>query len=162
MKSASDSKNTKVECRVSLCPFCKIVAGEAKAEIIYEGASSLAFLDINPINFGHALVVSKEHFSDFSELPDDVLFDIVASLKIVSRAIIDSVHPSGFNIFNNNGLAAGQSVFHFHFHVAPRYDGDGLKIRPQLKVYESPEQMAEYANMIRGKIEVNDKSGERK
>ncbi len=162
MKSSSNSESTEVENHVSLCPFCRIVAGEAKAEIIYEGVSSIAFLDINPINFGHALVVSKGHFSDFSELSDDVLCDIVSSLKIVSRAIIDSLHPAGFNIFNNNGLAAGQSVFHFHFHVAPRYNGDGLKIRTQLKVYESPEQMAEYAKMIRGKIEVNDKSGERK
>ena len=144
------------------CPFCKIVAGKASAEILYEGEASLAFLDINPINYGHALVVSREHFTGFDDLPEDVLLDIVGSLIIVSRAIVDSVHPAGFNIFNNNGPAAGQSVFHFHFHVAPRYDGDGLKIRPHLKAYESPEQMAEYASLIRGKIEVNDKSGERK
>ncbi len=144
------------------CPFCRIVKGDASAEIIYEGASSLAFLDINPINFGHALIVSKEHYPDFNALPEDVLWDIVGAMKVVSRAIVESVQPAGFNIFNNNGLAAGQSVFHFHFHVAPRYDGDGLKIRPHLKVYESPEQMAEYANLIRGKIQVNDKSGERK
>jgi histidine triad (HIT) family protein len=162
MIPVSYSEREASENHVSSCPFCQIIAGRARAEIIYEGISSLAFLDINPINFGHALVVSKDHYSDFNELPDDVLSDIVSSLRVVSRAIIESVHPAGFNIFNNNGLAAGQSVFHFHFHVAPRYDGDGLKIRPQLKVYESPEQMAEYANIIRGKIEVNDKSGERK
>jgi histidine triad (HIT) family protein len=84
----------------------------------------------------------------------------VKTLRIVSKAIVDSVHPAGFNIFNNNGLAAGQSVFHFHFHVAPRYDGDGLKIRPQLKAYESAEHMAEYAEKIRNKIRANDKSGE--
>jgi histidine triad (HIT) family protein len=144
------------------CPFCRIIAGEASAEIIYESSRSMAFLDINPINFGHALVVSREHFSDFNELPEDVLLDIMESLKVVSRAVVDSVHPAGFNIFNNNGLAAGQSVFHFHFHVAPRFADDGLKIRPQLKVYQSPEQMAEYANRIRANIKVNDKSGERK
>lgn len=142
------------------CPFCKIIAGKAKAEILHEGTASLAFLDINPINFGHALVVSREHFVDFNELPESVLIDIMGSLRLVSRAIVDAFHPAGFNIFNNNGLAAGQSVFHFHFHVAPRYNGDGLKIRQHLKVYESPEQMAEYATMIRGKIQVNDKSGE--
>ncbi len=144
------------------CPFCRIIAGEARAEILYESPGSISFLDINPINFGHALVVSREHFTDFSELPDDVLVDIMRSLRLVSRAIVDSVHPAGFNIFNNNGSAAGQSVFHFHFHIAPRYDGDGLKIRPHLKVYESPEQMAEYAKIIRGKINLNDKPGERK
>ncbi len=144
------------------CPFCRIIAGEERAEILYESALSIAFLDINPINFGHALVVSREHFTDFNELPEDVLLDIMESLKIVSRAVVDSVRPAGFNIFNNNGVAAGQSVFHFHFHVAPRYAGDGLKIRPHLKIYESPEQMAEYAIKIRGNIKVNDKSGERK
>ncbi|MCL4509650.1 MAG: HIT domain-containing protein [Bacteroidetes bacterium] len=144
------------------CPFCKIIRGDAHAQILYESSDSVVFLDINPINFGHALVVSREHYKDFSELPDKVLIDIAESLKIVAKAIIDSVHPAGFNIFNNNGLAAGQSVFHFHFHIAPRYDGDGLKVRPQLKVYESPEHMAEYAKNIRDKIKVNDKSGERK
>jgi len=143
------------------CPFCRIVRGEAAAQILYESAESVAFLDINPINFGHALVVSRKHFKDFSELPDFVIEDIVKTLRIVSKAIVESVHPSGFNIFNNNGLAAGQSVFHFHFHIAPRYDGDGLKVRPQLKVYESPEHMADYANKIRDRIQVIDKSGER-
>ena len=144
------------------CPFCRIIKGDARAQILYESTDSIAFLDINPINFGHALVVSREHFKDFLELPDRVLVDLAESLKIVSQAIVDSVHPAGFNIFNNNGLAAGQSVFHFHFHIAPRYDGDGLKVRPHLKVYESPEHMAEYAKKIRDKIKVNDKSGERK
>ncbi len=143
------------------CPFCRIIRGESQAQILFETLHSVSFLDINPINFGHALVVSREHFRDFSEVPDDDLVDIVTALRKVSRAIVESVHPAGFNIFNNNGLAAGQSVFHFHFHVAPRYDGDGLKIRPQLKAYESPEQMAEYAMRIRDKIQANENSGER-
>ncbi len=127
---------------------------------MFESSDSVVFLDINPINFGHTLVVSREHYTNFLELPDHVLTDLTNTLKIVSRAVIDSVHPAGFNIFNNNGLAAGQSVFHFHFHIAPRYDGDGLKVRPQVKFYQSPEQMAEYANKIREKIKGNDKSGE--
>lgn len=144
------------------CPFCRIVTGKAGAEILYEGPESMAFLDINPINYGHALIVSREHFTDFNDLPDDVLTEMMRSLRIVSRAVVESMHPAGFNIFNNNGVAAGQSVFHFHFHVAPRYDDDGLKFKPHQRAYESPEQMKEYANLIRGKIKVNDNSGERK
>jgi histidine triad (HIT) family protein len=144
------------------CPFCRIIAGEAQSEILYETERSVAFLDINPINFGHALIVSREHFENFTELPREVLMDIAESLRVVSLAIVNSVHPAGFNIFNNNGEAAGQSVFHFHFHIAPRFDGDGLKIRPQLKNYESPEHMAQFANRIRDQINVKDKSGERK
>ncbi|MFZ1081967.1 MAG: HIT domain-containing protein [Candidatus Kryptoniota bacterium] len=136
------------------CPFCRIIRGESRAEILYESSEGLAFLDINPINFGHALVVTKRHFKDFSELPVEVLHDVVNVLQIVSKAIVESVHPAGFNIFNNNGLAAGQSVFHFHFHVAPRYNDDGLKVKPQLKTYESPDQMAEYAKKIRAKMQI--------
>lgn len=134
-----------------ICPFCRIISGELKAEILYESSESLAFLDINPINFGHALVVTKKHFKDFSELPYGVLHDVVDTLQAVSKAIVESVRPAGFNIFNNNGLAAGQTVFHFHFHVAPRYNDDGLIVKPQLKTYESPGQMAEYARKIRAK-----------
>ncbi|MCL4538620.1 MAG: HIT family protein [Bacteroidetes bacterium] len=142
------------------CPFCRIIEGYADAEILFEGPDSVAFLDIKPINFGHALVVSREHYTGFLELPEKVLDDLTHTLNIVSRAIVGSVRPAGFNIFNNNGVAAGQSVFHFHFHIAPRFDGDGLKIRPRVKVYESPEHMAEYAKMIRDKINVNYKLGE--
>lgn len=134
------------------CPFCRIIDGESEAQILFETPHSVSFLDINPINFGHALVVSRKHYEDFSELPDEVLHDIAHALKVVSKAIVESVHPAGFNIFSNNGSAAGQSVFHFHFHVAPRYAGDGLKVKPMLKVYGSPGQMAEYADRIRGKV----------
>jgi histidine triad (HIT) family protein len=136
------------------CPFCRIANNMSEAQILFETKHCMAFLDINPINFGHALVVSRKHFIDFSELPDEVLHDVAFALRVVSRAIVESVKPAGFNIFNNNGLAAGQSVFHFHFHIAPRYNGDGLKVKPQLKIYESVEQMSEYADKIRAKIKV--------
>ncbi len=78
----------------------------------------------------------------------------VVALQVVSKTIVESVHPAGFNIFNNNGLAAGQTVFHFHFHVAPRYNDDGLKVKPQLKTYESLNQMAEYSRKIREKMHI--------
>ncbi len=142
------------------CVFCDIIEKKAAAEVLYESERSLAFLDVKPINFGHALVVSKEHYSDFLELPDSTVEDLTETLRIVARAIVDAFHPAGFNIFNNNGAAAGQSVFHFHFHVAPRYKHDGLIIRPHVRVYESPEQMAEYANQIRNEINLKVKSGE--
>ena len=137
------------------CSFCRIISGNSDAQKLIETDHSVAFLDINPMNFGHALIVSRKHYRDFSELPDEVLHDIVDSLSVVARAIIESVRPSGFNIFNNNGSAAGQSVFHFHFHIAPRFEGDGLTVKPRLKVYESVEQMSRYAEMIRGQISAN-------
>ncbi|MGC8594834.1 MAG: HIT family protein [Candidatus Kryptoniota bacterium] len=134
------------------CPFCLIINGKMKAERLYESEMSVAFLDINPINYGHALVVSKKHYRDFSDLPEDVFIDLVHTLRIVAKAIVNAVNPDGFNIFNNNGAAAGQTVFHFHFHVAPRYKDDGLKFRPIVKSYDSPEHMSDYAKRIREKI----------
>jgi diadenosine tetraphosphate (Ap4A) HIT family hydrolase len=74
--------------------------------------------------------------------------------QVVSKAIVESVHPAGFNIFNNNGLAAGQTVFHFRFDVAPRYNDEGLKVKPLLKTYESPDQMAEYTRKICEKMQI--------
>ncbi len=142
------------------CPFCDIIRREAYAQILFETPLSIAFLDVKPINFGHTLVVSKKHFTGLLELPQDSYEDVTRTLRVVAEAIVDAFQPAGFNIFNNNGAAAGQSVFHFHFHVAPRYNEDGLKIRPYFKIYDSPEQMAEYAKRIRDKIDLKEKSGE--
>jgi histidine triad (HIT) family protein len=149
-----------VELFDSSCPFCLIINGKMKAEKLYESEKSIAFLDINPINYGHALVVSKEHYRDFGELPEDVFVDLVHTLRIVAKAIVDAMSPDGFNIFNNNGTAAGQTVFHFHFHVAPRYKNDGLKFRPIVKAYDSPEHMSDYAKRIREKINSTVKLGD--
>ncbi len=136
------------------CPFCRIINNNTEAQVLFETERCVAFLDINPINLGHALIVSREHFKDFSELPAETLNDIAHALQVVSNAIIESVKPDGFNIFNNNGPAAGQSVFHFHFHVVPRFEGDGLKVKPKLREYASSGQMSEYADRIRAKIKV--------
>ncbi|HEY9165016.1 MAG TPA: HIT domain-containing protein [Candidatus Kryptonia bacterium] len=147
--------------QIDNCAFCKIVRGESYAQFLYESAESVAFLDINPINFGHALVVTKDHYRTFLDLPLPVLTDVVESLRVVSRAITETLQAAGLNIFSNNGSAAGQSVFHFHFHVTPRYEDDGLKIRPHLKMYESLSQMTDYAERIRATIQVYDKPGVR-
>lgn len=134
------------------CPFCRIKDGDSEGQILLETPHSVSFLDINPVNFGHALVMSRRHYEDFSELPNEVLHDIAHALKVVSNAIVESIDPAGFNIFSNNGSAAAQSVFHFLFHVAPRYASDGLRVKPMLKANGSPGQMAEHADRIRGKV----------
>jgi histidine triad (HIT) family protein len=134
------------------CEFCKIVRGELKAEILYTNHHAIAILDIHPIHFGHALVIPKKHYNTFVEVPEEELLSVIGATKIVSSAIIGSLKPPGFNIFSNNGKAAGQSVFHFHFHITPRYDDDDIRFVLNLKQYTGRE-MGEYADRIRQHID---------
>lgn len=133
------------------CIFCDIIEGKSKAEIIYEDENIISFLDIRPVNFGHALVIPKGHHKDFISVPEDELKYLIRGTQIVSRAIMDSLKPDGFNIVANNGTAAGQSVFHFHFHIIPRFMQDDFKFKPNLKSYES-DSMKEFADKIRSSV----------
>ncbi|HLD27888.1 MAG TPA: HIT family protein [Patescibacteria group bacterium] len=108
------------------CIFCKIVAGELPAYKIYEDKRFLAFLDINPVNKGHVLVIAKEHYQSFAETPHDVLKDLIVKIQDVSKAMTEALGLKGFNVVNNNGAVAGQLVEHLHFHIIPRLAGDNL------------------------------------
>ena len=134
------------------CEFCKIISGESAAEILYANRHAIAILDINPIHFGHALIIPKTHCSTFVEVPECELHDLIVAMKVVSSAIVASLKPPGFNIFSNNGKAAGQSVLHFHFHITPRYSDDNIRFVLDLKKY-SHKEMSDYAGRIRGFIE---------
>ena len=133
------------------CEFCKIIRGESSAEIIYQNQHAISILDIKPIHFGHALVIPKTHCENLIEVPDEELLGLIKATKVVSRAVVESLAPEGFNIFSNNGKAAGQSVFHFHFHITPRYNDDNIKFVLKLKNY-SENQMSEYAERLRQEI----------
>lgn len=133
------------------CTFCKIVNGELPSEIVYETKDIISFLDINPINQGHTLIVPKQHIEDFHNLPADLLNELIQATSIVTKAILKSFNPDGYNIFCNNGHYAGQSVFHFHFHVTPRFRFDGIKFKPNVKHYKKDE-MKLIAEKIREKI----------
>lgn len=134
------------------CPFCKIARHELPAEILYEDANVIALLDINPIHYGHALVIPKVHCPDFLNVPEPILQDVIRATQVIAQALVKSLHLEGFNIFSNNGKIAGQSVFHFHMHVTPRYPDDDIKFVLQLKQYTGT-AMAEYAERIRQHIE---------
>jgi histidine triad (HIT) family protein len=133
------------------CIFCNIVRGDASAEILFENEHAVSILDINPIHFGHALVFPKRHSETFLSVAQEELPDLMKATHVVSKAIVDAFQPEGFNIFSNNGLAAGQSVFHFHLHVTPRYNYDNIKFILQLKRYENG-KMKEYAEHLRHHI----------
>jgi histidine triad (HIT) family protein len=133
------------------CVFCDIVSGKEKAEILYEDENTLSFLDIRPFNYGHSLIVPKKHFENFLGVPADELKSLIHTTQIITAAILESLKPEGFNILANNGSAAGQTIFHFHFHIIPRYKNDDFKFRVNLKGY-SDGMMKNFADQIRDKI----------
>ena len=105
------------------CVFCAIAAGEIPSFKIFEDDVALAYLDINPCTEGHALVIPKAHFQGLLDAPDDILAAMMQRVKLVAARLKEKLPCDGFNILQNNGEAAGQSVFHLHFHIVPRYDG---------------------------------------
>ena len=110
------------------CIFCKIIAGEIPSFSIYEDEHTFAFMDINPANEGHTLVIPKEHAADVHAISDDAIAATVVSAKKVATAVNKTLDPDGLNLVQCNGPAAAQSVMHFHMHVLPRRDGDELKL----------------------------------
>lgn len=107
------------------CLFCKIVRKEIPANIIYENDQVLAFLDIRPVNPGHTLVIPKEHYEHCLETLDDILAEIMKTVKKITPAILRAVGAEAFNLGTNCGRVAGQVVFHTHFHIMPRFPEDG-------------------------------------
>ncbi len=104
--------------------FSKIVSGEIPAMKVYEDQETLAFMDINPATRGHMLVISKAQHSDLFAIPPDMLAAVMRTVQRVALALRDTLNPDGLNIIQNNGAAAGQTVFHYHVHVIPRWEGD--------------------------------------
>jgi len=130
------------------CEFCSIISGDAPAEVLFRNDHAIAILDIRPIHFGHILVLPLRHVETFIDVPPGDLEGLSGALRTVTRALVDALRPPGFNVFSNNGRAAGQSVFHFHFHVTPRYPDDNIRFVLELKKYERNE-MSEYGRKIR-------------
>ena len=133
------------------CVFCKIVQHQLPAQILFENEKVMSILDINPIHYGHALVIPKLHCTDFLRIPESDLHDVLHVTQIVARAVVKTLNLEGYNIFSNNGRIAGQSVFHFHMHVTPRYPNDNIQFVLELKSYTA-NTMKEYADKIRHNI----------
>ena len=116
------------------CIFCKIVAGEIPSFKLFEDEATLAFMDINPANEGHALVIPKEHAADLYAVSDEALVRTAVTAKRVAAALARTLNPDGLNLVQCNGAAAAQSVMHFHVHVLPRVKDDGLAMNWGLKL----------------------------
>lgn len=123
------------------CIFCKIINGEIPSHKVYEDEWTLAFLDINPVNPGHTLVVPKKHAVNIEEADVETLCQIMKTVKRVGLSLKNNLAVPGYHVNVNNDPASGQVVPHLHFHVTTRFIGDGLKLWPQ-KEYEPGEAEA--------------------
>lgn len=108
------------------CVFCAIAAGEIPAFKIYEDERILSYLDINPFSRGHVLVITKNHYADLIEIPDSELANLSLAVKKIAAHVQSKLNCDGFNILQNNGEAAGQTVRHIHFHIVPRMNGQPI------------------------------------
>jgi len=131
------------------CIFCKIIKGEVPAHKVYEDNDTIAFLDINPTNPGHVLVMPKIHAANFEEVSESSLSATIKAVKKVGQSLKDNLGVAGYNVYENNDPVAGQVVPHLHFHVIPRQVGDGLTLWRQGH-YEAGE-----AERILAQIKIN-------
>jgi len=124
------------------CIFCKIVAGDIPSERVYEDEACIAFLDINPIAPGHALLVPRAHCADLLDAPPETLAALLAAAPTVARAVMAATDGEGFNVFQFNGACSGQEVFHLHVHIIPRRPGDGVSYQWRQGTYGEGEMAA--------------------
>ena len=131
------------------CLFCGIVAGSIPSETIDSDERTVAFMDINPATPGHALVVPREHSADLLEIGAEDLTATILAAQRLSKRMKDVLGADGINLINACGAAAWQTVFHFHIHVVPRYEGDPLKL-PWIPEPGDSAEIASVAQRLRG------------
>ncbi len=110
------------------CIFCKIANGEIPSKTLYEDGKFRVILDLGPATKGHALILPKDHYKNLYELPEDYAADAIKLAKKMMTQMTEKLGCEGFNLVQNNGELAGQTVFHFHMHMIPRYQNDGQTI----------------------------------
>ena len=136
---------------MSECIFCRIVAREIPATLVHEDEDTLAFMDIGQVNPGHVLVTLKKHADNIFALDEAQAAAVFRSAAKVARAIRGAFEPQGLSVYQANGKAAGQTVFHLHIHLVPRYEGDGMALTWPVK-NPPREKLVEYAEKIRAKL----------
>lgn len=129
------------------CVFCKIAGGEIPSTTLYEDEDFRVILDLGPATKGHALLLPKEHYRDLFELDDEIAAKVLVKAKRIAGRMKKALGADGFNLVQNNGEAAGQTVFHFHMHLIPRYRDDhaGILWEPGKT---TPEEMEEIQSRI--------------
>lgn len=110
------------------CIFCKIANGEIPSATLYEDGDFRVILDVNPASKGHALILPKKHADNLYALPEEAAAKVLVLAKNVAEKMEKALDCEGLNLVQNNGEIAGQTVFHFHMHLIPRYKGDNVKV----------------------------------
>jgi histidine triad (HIT) family protein len=136
---------------MSDCVFCRIVARQIPATVVFEDEHTLAFMDIGHVTPGHVLVAVKKHAENLYALDDPQAGAVLRAAARVARAIRDAFNPEGLSVYQANGKAAGQTVFHYHVHLVPRYAGDGMELSWPVK-NPPREKLAEYAEKIKASL----------
>lgn len=130
------------------CIFCKIASGEIPSTTIFENNDFKVFFDVNPASLGHCLIIPKQHYNDIFDMDAETGGKLFSLATAVARALKKELHCEGMNVVQNNGLIAGQTVFHFHLHLIPRYAGDTVDIKWKPGVADQT-RLAELAKQIR-------------
>lgn len=135
----------------SNCIFCKIIAGDIPSATVYEDRDFKVIMDISPAAKGHLIILPKKHAADLFELDEDTASKVLFVAQKVAKAVKEELNCDGINILQNNGEAAGQTVFHYHVHIIPRYDGDTVQMTWEHGKYADGEA-AELAAAIASKV----------
>lgn len=132
------------------CIFCRIIGGEEMVSVVYEDDRAIAFLDIQPVNPGHTLVVSKQHFATIFDLPDELLAHCVGVAKRLAKGLKRAMGAEAINVFSANGKAGGQDVLHFHLHLIPIREGEPFLL--QLPLEDAPIPMRSELDITAARI----------
>lgn len=108
------------------CIFCKIVDGVIPSTKLYEDDEFILILDVGPASLGHSLLIPKEHYANVFEMPEELLAKAMSLAQMWGEKLVKALNADGLNLVQNNGLAAGQTVFHYHLHLIPRYEADSV------------------------------------
>ena len=129
------------------CIFCKLANGDIPTNTVYEDEKFRVILDLSPATKGHALILPKNHYKNLYELPEETAADVMKLAKKMAVMMTEKLHADGFNLVQNNNEVAGQTVFHFHLHLIPRYNGDGQNIN-WVPGNPSAEELAEIKDIL--------------
>ena len=141
------------EVQVMDCIFCKIVKGEIPSMKVYEDDRVLGFMDINPVNDGHLLVIPKAHAATIREIPEADFVAVMSAVHKLAHAVQKALNPEGITLMQLNGAASNQVVPHLHVHIVPRWSGDGLTISRWKLVQGDMDKIKDIAERIRDKVE---------
>lgn len=134
------------------CIFCKIMKGEIPSTCVYEDENFKAIMDIAPAAKGHVILVSKKHFANLFEMDDETAKELMPVIRKVGTAVKKALQCDGLNVLQNNGVAAGQTIFHYHVHFVPRLDNDNVNLEWEHLSYTEGEAQA-YADKIKATLQ---------